>query len=230
MQTTASPKASTGSPLLDAPAEIRNNIYRLVVVAHDQPVDITPHDLLVRKALIDTCKQIREEAKDIIISENTFHVVCGSGDGFLAAKWIKSLCSKARMIKKLEITFKVSDITKATFLAVEAAGNGLLPRSSPGFSKAYEDMRRAHAQMGLTYGPELQALAEAVSSSIAAGNMVREALRVERISQQPSHIIDHEGFCLWFMSSLLRDLGTDKGDAAVRRRANKLAEYRALIG
>ena len=59
------------SPLLELPAELRNNIYRYALVS-DDPIYITPDGLRTRKALLQTCEQIKNEATGIFYAENVF--------------------------------------------------------------------------------------------------------------------------------------------------------------
>lgn len=56
--------------LLGIPGELRNQIYRLILV-QDDPIKLTPTDH-EQPALLRTCKQIRDEATSIFIEENQF--------------------------------------------------------------------------------------------------------------------------------------------------------------
>ncbi|KAF2773404.1 hypothetical protein EJ03DRAFT_323901 [Teratosphaeria nubilosa] len=60
-------------PLLELPAEMRNDIYRLVLVKNE-PVQVRAQDSST-PALLRTCRQIREEATSIFREENTFTLV-----------------------------------------------------------------------------------------------------------------------------------------------------------
>jgi hypothetical protein len=73
-----STRMSQASPLLNLPPELRNIIYREVLVS-DEPIEAnlscrgTTTRLGVRQGLLQICRQIHEEAHDIFWSENRFH-------------------------------------------------------------------------------------------------------------------------------------------------------------
>ena len=55
------------------PAELRNEIYRLVLV-DDEPLDIERNAIAERTALLKACRQTREEASEIFYAENKFRL------------------------------------------------------------------------------------------------------------------------------------------------------------
>ncbi|CAK4034157.1 Hypothetical predicted protein [Lecanosticta acicola] len=89
----AQPSSSSDSgkcKLLELPAELRNDIYRLVLVPEDDAavdIDANGYD---RPGLLSTCKQIYYEARKIFYAENKFMFLvagfdatyhAGEGDG-----------------------------------------------------------------------------------------------------------------------------------------------------
>lgn len=179
---TAKSTAASSSPFLDRlPPEIRNTIYRLVLVEPNGPLIITKHDFSARKTLIDTCKQIRGEAKDIILAENTFGVVCGKGEGYIAARWLASLGDRARLIKGLSIAFELSEETKKKHQSVVshlcAAENRGVDTSSTEFKI---QKSRLQDSIFLTFFPESFALAKAAHASATLGQLQDGVVRVEK--------------------------------------------------
>ncbi|KAK4544202.1 hypothetical protein LTR36_004412 [Oleoguttula mirabilis] len=59
------------SPLLALAPELRNMIYRSVLISAD-PIDISCEDAATPPAILATCRQIKEEATSIYYGENTF--------------------------------------------------------------------------------------------------------------------------------------------------------------
>ena len=96
-------------PLLETLlAEIRNYIYELTLVDQDgYCVTVDKEDLICRTALTRTCRQIREEPKNIIFS-NQFAIHCGGHDGDRAAEWILSLDDKMPFIQRMYIIIDLS--------------------------------------------------------------------------------------------------------------------------
>ena len=104
--TSIASSTATTSPLLDRlPPELRNQIYRLILIADDELVDVNIRDLYTRTAILRTCSQIRNEAKDLIF-ENDFLIACGCGDGEHAGRWLKSLGDDMRSLKLVLIGFE----------------------------------------------------------------------------------------------------------------------------
>jgi hypothetical protein len=92
------------SPLLKLPGEIRNNIYRLVLVS-SKTVPVKP-SLCRQRSLLQTCYQLRDEASKIYYSENTFSIssqrcIDKGLSGFLAD------ISKGRTITKFILLVKL---------------------------------------------------------------------------------------------------------------------------
>lgn len=71
---------STSPNLLDLPAEVRNNIYRLVLVDDFSVVYDSGSWDAVGTGLLLTCKQTHQEAIDIYYAENLFEFMMPSHD------------------------------------------------------------------------------------------------------------------------------------------------------
>ena len=93
--------------LLTTPGEIRNEIYKLCLTS-DQPLDITPHNIRARTALLQVNKQVRSEAEKFFYSENSFPLkYLSPGDGHLALTWLEGVGKqRAATIPKLFIRFE----------------------------------------------------------------------------------------------------------------------------
>ena len=100
-------------PLLQLPAELRNEIWQLALV-RDEPIRIFHPGMGARlePALLATCKQIRNEAQDMLYSENTFEGHCSieairslPNKPTSLLRWLGKIGDKrARMIKRLVVT------------------------------------------------------------------------------------------------------------------------------
>ena len=98
---------ATISPLLEKlPAEIRNQIYDLVLVS-DTPLEANVDLLKKHTAILNTCSQIRTEAKDIIF-ENEFQLTCGKLSPDDLRKWLTSLGARDKLIKHITVEFGLS--------------------------------------------------------------------------------------------------------------------------
>lgn len=178
---TAKSTADPSSAFLDKlPPEIRNTIYRLVLVDPNYPLVLTKFDFSARKTLIDTCKQIRSEAKDIILAENTFAVVYGKGDGYVAARWLASLGERARMVKRLSIVFELSEETKKGNQVVVHHSRTAQDQGVDTDSAEFEIQRsRVQNSVYLTFVPESVALAKAAHASVTLGQLHVGAVHVQ---------------------------------------------------
>jgi len=96
-------------PLLDTvPAEIRNYIYELALVDQDDCcVIVNKEDLVLATALSRTCRQIRDESKNIVFS-NSFAIRCGEAAGNKAADWLLSLDDKIVLVEHVSIFIDLS--------------------------------------------------------------------------------------------------------------------------
>ena len=68
----STPERSDYAGFLDLPAELRNEIYRLVFVTPDCFNFDTPSNFTRSAALLRTCKQVHSEGRSILYSENHF--------------------------------------------------------------------------------------------------------------------------------------------------------------
>lgn len=86
--------------LFELPAELRNNIYHLVL-AHEQVIDIEPRSLLHKAALTQTCSEIRKDTLAIFLASNTFRITPTSSNMPAMAKWIRGLGAHANLVRRL---------------------------------------------------------------------------------------------------------------------------------
>ncbi|CAD0083224.1 unnamed protein product [Aureobasidium vineae] len=67
------PNTTSKRSFLDLPAEIRNQIYRLAFVSKDKLDFAYPNNFSRSSSLLRTCRQVHEEGRSILYSENTFY-------------------------------------------------------------------------------------------------------------------------------------------------------------
>lgn len=107
MATTAPQQTSS---LFNLPGEIRNRIYRLVLV-HQPDCNILPLSGKRSSApLLHTCQQIRSEARSIYYGENNFHVLTSpyAADRFL--RWLHAIGrEQAALISALHVRLILSE-------------------------------------------------------------------------------------------------------------------------
>lgn len=98
------------SPLLNKlPPEIRNEIWRLALQSPTGSITIIPSAIRRYTPLLNTCRQIREEATSIFYGENTFstHVVIGGSNTL--RPWLHSIGrANAGRIRSLHTSISVA--------------------------------------------------------------------------------------------------------------------------
>ncbi|KAI5209937.1 hypothetical protein E4T39_00543 [Aureobasidium subglaciale] len=67
------PNTTSKRSFLDLPAEIRNQIYRLAFVSEEKLDFAYPINFSRSSSLLQTCRQVHEEGRTILYSENTFY-------------------------------------------------------------------------------------------------------------------------------------------------------------
>lgn len=67
------PGTASKRSFLDLPAEIRNQIYRLAFVSNEKLDFAYPNNFSRSSSLLQTCRQVHEEGRSILYSENTFY-------------------------------------------------------------------------------------------------------------------------------------------------------------
>lgn len=85
---------------LKLPAELRNNVYHLVLV-HKEVIDVEPRSLLYKAALTQTCSEICNETLAIFLASNTFTITPTSNNVCATTKWIRSLGAHASLVMRL---------------------------------------------------------------------------------------------------------------------------------
>lgn len=124
---------STASQLLTAlPAELRNEIWRLVLILPHR-VWLNTHANVIHQqtALLKTSRQIRAEASSIFYGENKFHTSFALGREDHLVPWLSAIGrDNARLIHLCAIHFTLSAVTAS-----------LNPRESEFYpmAKAYDD-------------------------------------------------------------------------------------------
>ncbi|KAK5127561.1 hypothetical protein LTR85_006901 [Meristemomyces frigidus] len=80
------------SPLLELPGELRNRIYRLLLVEDDESLPITVvKERFEEPAILYACSEIRHEATPIYYCENRFCLEVTSFDPRLPLRWTRKL-------------------------------------------------------------------------------------------------------------------------------------------
>ena len=67
------PNTTSKRSFLDLPAEIRNQIYRLAFVTEEKLDFAYPSNFSRSSSFLQTCRQVHEEGRSILYSENTFY-------------------------------------------------------------------------------------------------------------------------------------------------------------
>lgn len=102
------------SPLLDLAAELRNYIWRLALTTDGQ-VKIDKTTFLQHKALLDTCRQIRNEALQIFYAENEFLITAESFVVAGSSKWLSTIGDFRSVITRIQIDIPLSTASIARF-------------------------------------------------------------------------------------------------------------------
>lgn len=115
----APPLSQQQSPLCTLPGELRNRIYRLVLVQSSVILDVKILSTPTEPALLATCQRIRKEALNIFYSENTFHFDLSVGldlekdEELMHSGWLASLGkTRCGLLEDLRITTTFRDAEK----------------------------------------------------------------------------------------------------------------------
>lgn len=92
--------------LLDLPAELRNDIYRLVVLQTDDIVVST--EGINEPPLLKACKQIRVEALPIYYAENSFELQIRDCNSNAVFKWEQSVRCRILLQRKVKCKVEIS--------------------------------------------------------------------------------------------------------------------------
>lgn len=90
-----SPEGS-GSRLLSLAPELRNRIYRFTLLERDQIEIEAGVSIPLPPSLLQTCRQIRQEASGIYYEESRFRFTIHDYDATLHVRWTKCFRSKTR--------------------------------------------------------------------------------------------------------------------------------------
>lgn len=202
------------SPLNKLPAELRNSIYRMVLV-DESPVKVNKKSVLERTALLHTCAQIREEAKGIFY-ENAFHITCGAGDGKISAAWVKQVEGNLHGIPGITVTFEVSHAILRHLSELDRVFTDA--DSDVSDSSVDEEERDALAEaiaeeLVKLLTDEALDLAKTLSTAVQSGAVPTQQLQVIKPAMSWSQLDGlGEANCLKMMHGLFDGLGTSEGD------------------
>ncbi|KXT13967.1 hypothetical protein AC579_4193 [Pseudocercospora musae] len=133
-------KTSTYAGFLDLPAELRNDIYRTIFVT-TRSVNFAQADNFSRSAaLLRTCRQVHEEGRSILYSENTFAIERRTQryGSFWESEWRElAFLNVRKFIKSLGST-NMAFIRKLSFMLEDA-----VPCLNPAM-RTNEDRRFVH--------------------------------------------------------------------------------------
>ena len=126
-------RTSSSSFVTRLPPELRNRIYRLILVANE-PINIVESEIKYYTALLKTCRQLRSEASQIFFAENRFCAAFAVDAKVTAVDWLSSIGRKqAGQITALSIVPQTAkDVKKAVQhrqawqVAVETAGEAMV--------------------------------------------------------------------------------------------------------
>lgn len=118
METATDTTASGGSsvnqdtPLLELPAELRNQIYRYALVSNGA-IRIRRQEYKSHTALLKVCSQIRKEAIKIFFTENRFRSISNDHRLGTTFKWMEMIGKEnAACILQLAIRIKIAERCK----------------------------------------------------------------------------------------------------------------------
>ncbi|KAK5127348.1 hypothetical protein LTR85_006687 [Meristemomyces frigidus] len=92
----------SSSRLLSLPPEMRNRIYRAVLVEDGIRIE-APNHIPLPPALLQTCRQIRRECRGIFLKENEFMFDINDNDATLYIRW----CRHFSASKDVSTTFDI---------------------------------------------------------------------------------------------------------------------------
>lgn len=123
-------ETAQSSALLALPAELRNTIYHTVLKAEDENHEQS-QNLSKRIGILQTCRQVREEASSIFFAETTFAFrVSIDGTEKLTA-WLTTIGPKnASLLTSLVITIVPSQATQEFELMFKAAARARKPKQA----------------------------------------------------------------------------------------------------
>lgn len=172
---TSSNMLNTSTPsctFLETPPEIRNIIYRYVLVSAESPINVNKLNLKNRKALLDTCAQIKDEATAVFFGENDFCITCTLDQDEGPGNWVKSLGKHIRLIKKMIVKFDFDSIAHPIVMGV--------------YSQAFAAQRAGgsiHRPMSQSYVAVTERMSDAICTANAIGNALQngwlERLRLD---------------------------------------------------
>lgn len=116
------------SPLMKLPRELRNMIWRFAVT-DDNPIDVTTFTKPNERALMATCKQIRNESQETFYKENTFYTLTTTKQSeddpyFLPRGWLQTLGqTRCALITKFHVAIGVDvgeehEVSEKTVLSI----------------------------------------------------------------------------------------------------------------
>lgn len=146
---TTESNTSSMTTLLMLPAELRNRIYYSALAGDDGPeydmIDVTECDIQKRTDILQTCRQIYHEAKDLFLTSFRFRIKCGHGIAQAAVKWLEGFDARPHRIRAYEITFDSADTLRHRYafsfrhVCLEILSNRLADHvRAKGYKKHYE--------------------------------------------------------------------------------------------
>ena len=104
------------------PPELRNKIYRNVLILHI-PIDVAKDDVISHTSLLRTCRQIRTEGIKLFYAENSFRFAfINENETKVPTRWLASLSEEyARCITNLSVELKPCEAVKTYIERVQEA-------------------------------------------------------------------------------------------------------------
>ncbi|KAF7196146.1 hypothetical protein HII31_02547 [Pseudocercospora fuligena] len=155
--------------LLGLPAELRNYIYRLVMLEQDY-IDITPRSY-ARPALLDTCRQTRSEGLKIYYYENKFEIKINDFDSDMHLRFRSH--TKEMGLSSNKMSFG-SDVQVA----------------SPNWRKLMTWLQRYHAKEIRTYAAKPTTEVHTDSRAIIRSTLGTMFATAKAMGSQPWHAVE----------------------------------------
>ena len=168
---------TTQSPLLNLPAELRNQIYSHVLVSPED-LEINKANITCRLPLLGACKQVRKGAGPIFYVENTFRITCPVAHAVRvqpAKNWLENIGSPASIIQSLRFRIELCGCQREMFQELRKSPDGMRTMKPSGRKISLSALIWTNSQNGITVS--IDATNEAISELFDL-DLQREAFEI----------------------------------------------------
>ena len=196
--------------LLALPAELRNQIYTLALT-HTEPISVDELGRMVMPGLLGVCKQIRDEAKDILYASNEFHLAVDDDTPHDGLKFIEALTPSQRKHRSRTVLyFQPSRIVATNRPSVKELMDIHIPAALAAITAASTDEERKASERKC----ERQKLEVWMPWTVLIIKMVQAGVRPTKISCKPRIFINVNPSKwtteMWWGNMMVEVIGTAK--------------------